>query len=127
MRQTTNKTPNQTTTAADPEPPSDAAAPPASGGRALWRHGRDGHFKLIGNSPPVSPGSTPPKEWTFAASCQAGACSAMCWERTGYYDAGRCGDSSSGRRFCRCWRSGGAVSSSSAAAAAQPPAPPKSL
>ena len=132
---TTTQTRAPPATAADPEPP--AGAPHPNGGRALWQHGRDGAFKLVGNSPPVAPGSQPPRVWTFNAKCRAGECSALCWEKTRWYDSGRCADSSSGRRFCRCWRAaaggggdgsggGGASGGGGGVPAAEPPAPPTS-
>jgi hypothetical protein len=85
--------------AADPRPPGE---PVHKGGRALWQLGEDGGMKLAGASPPVAP---QPRFWTFNHNCRPGVCSGLCLKRTGHYDTGRCVDATSGRRYCKCWRS----------------------
>ncbi|KAI8467172.1 MAG: 2,3-bisphosphoglycerate-independent phosphoglycerate mutase-domain-containing protein [Monoraphidium minutum] len=86
---------------ADPLPPREA--PLHAAGHTLLQLGLDGGLKLAGASPPVAP---QPRFWTFNNNCRPGVCSDLCWQRTGYYNEGRCHDASSGRRFCKCWRGG---------------------
>jgi hypothetical protein len=107
--------------AADPRPPIGPLSPPAAG-RALWQLGEDGGLKRAGASPPAAPH---PRVWTFQARCQPGACSAMCYERTRHYDQGRCMDSTSGRRYCKCWSSAAAATVGAAVAGGNgQPSPP---
>ncbi|GBF93034.1 hypothetical protein Rsub_05645 [Raphidocelis subcapitata] len=100
--------------AADPEPPGESFH---QGGRTVWQLGEDGGLKLAGASPPVPPQRTPPKYWTFNTPCKAGVCSGLCWEKTRWYDSGRCYDSASGRRYCKCWRAAGGGEGGAAAVA----------